>query len=640
MKEIVSNHHINNLSTYELTKSDITLLEKGLNFVPTKSNYNLIEHNTQLQKFERRLQLHFYFNKHKQNLSNLTLNSETPFRGHSNWQPKILNPTISKFCSDLNMKLLNTRFNRQASNLTKLEKQSLHNFKINNNIIIKKADKGGGITILNKIDYQNKIETMLSDTITYTPISHDNSQQIFYKSNNLIKTILFNKGRINSQQFNYLCNYKIKTPTFYGIPKIHKVNIPLRPIVSQINGPTKNINLIVDKYLEISMKYVTDLLLDTTEFLNKISNIKLQEGKTFLITADIVSLYTNIPHEEGAQFVSEFYEETLQFWTQQEKKNLKPISKLELYNFIIHILHSTTFEFNNKFYKQNFGTTMGAKFSVKFANIYMFVWFRKYFNVYPEHKLENFLRFIDDIFATSNYSIDKINTIITSLNSYHNSIKFEFNISQTNATFLDTSLYIQNNQIFTDLFIKPTDKKQYLHFSSSHPNSQKTSIPKSQLIRYRRIITDDNKFLLRTQELKTKFTNRGYPIKIIDKHIQEISNKDRLLLLKYKTMQERQYKFDQFLHKEPFLPLIITYHPQYSLKSNKYNPHKIVEKLVKKYFSQNPNPQMSLLFKNLKPQIIFSRGHTISNTITRSKFSSQQDNENINILIELLNSNN
>ena len=89
---------------------------------------------------------------------------------------------------------------------------------------------------------------------------------------------------------------------------------------------------------------------------------------------DVTSLYTNIPHEEGADWVSDFYGETIQFW-HQYKINLAPIDKQTLKKLILFILKNSTFEFNDHFYVQNYGTTMGASFSVRFANIYMHQFF-------------------------------------------------------------------------------------------------------------------------------------------------------------------------------------------------------------------------------------------------------------------------
>jgi len=42
--------------------------------------------------------------------------------------------------------------------------------------------------------------------------------------------------KYNISQFLSVC------PTFYGIPKIHNLGAPLRPIVSQINGPTSRLS--------------------------------------------------------------------------------------------------------------------------------------------------------------------------------------------------------------------------------------------------------------------------------------------------------------------------------------------------------------------------------------------------------------
>ena len=39
------------------------------------------------------------------------------------------------------------------------------------------------------------------------------------------------------------------SPRFYGLPKIHKVGIPLRPIVSFMNSPTYEVSSYLAKFL-------------------------------------------------------------------------------------------------------------------------------------------------------------------------------------------------------------------------------------------------------------------------------------------------------------------------------------------------------------------------------------------------------
>lgn len=59
-------------------------------------------------------------------------------------------------------------------NLTKQERSSLNNFTNNTTIIIKPADKGGGIVIKNRDSYLNEAYRLLSDTNSYTrlPSNH------------------------------------------------------------------------------------------------------------------------------------------------------------------------------------------------------------------------------------------------------------------------------------------------------------------------------------------------------------------------------------------------------------------------------------------------------------------------------------
>jgi len=252
-------------------------------------------------------------------------------------------------------------------NLTAKETQALKNLKRNDNITIKKADKSAGIVILNTIDYETKIYTMLNDNNTYTLTDIDDTTTVKTKADELLFT-LYNQHYINKKQFTNLTDFIPRTPQFYGIPKIHKINNPLRPIVSQIDGPTSSISKYLDKLLTIAEAQIPFLLQDTTAFLQLIDKHRNIEPNTILVTLDVVSLYTNIPHVEGAKLVTEFYSETLDKWP-ISANTLRPISPERLEELILFVLQHTTFEFNGNYYTQNYGTTMGANFSVKFANI-------------------------------------------------------------------------------------------------------------------------------------------------------------------------------------------------------------------------------------------------------------------------------
>ena len=601
------------------------MLNKGLTFCTSHEKLDINKLDTDIRRFERRLQLYYFFkNKNKSNNTYLP-SQNNKFQSNPIFWPKKLNAHITKFCSDLQSSI--QQLHSHKPNLNKHEIKALHNLKSNTQITIKKGDKGAGICILNTVDYVNKITSMLQDTMVYTQVTEDPTNTTKELADRLIDE-LFNFNYINKKQQANLQRFKPTTPKFYGIPKVHKENIPLRPIVSQINGPTMKINELVDYYLSVAEKQIPTLFKDSTSFLQFIEQYKNTVTEhTFFVTLDITSLYTNIPHEEGIKLVCDYYEETLQFWS--STANPPPVTRQYLHILIKFILDNCTFSFGHLLYKQNFGTTMGAKFSVKYANIYVYKLLQKFFNTYQDSIPEATGRLVDDIFFFWNHSEESLQTLYRQLNSFHPTIKFELKYSRTEIQFLDTVIYKSDSNVHTKIYTKPTDKKLYLHYNSSHPYHTKRSIPFSQAIRYRRIITEDSVLQQQLLELKDKFVIRGYPQHLILQQINKAQNIPRNETLTYKNKEH------QTLQTDNFLPLIINYHPSFTSR-NKDNIYKICTAGWQSLLDSNS--KLSTIFKNTTPKIVFKRGTTISNYLTSTRYFphlDETDQNNINILSEL-----
>ena len=58
---------------------------------------------------------------------------------------------------------------------------------------------------------------------------------------------------------------------------------------------------------------------------------------------------------------------------------------------------------------------------------------------------------------------DKLEQFLVDFNKFHPSLKFTHESSGKNVTFLDVDIKFLNGQIITDLHIKATDRRQYLH---------------------------------------------------------------------------------------------------------------------------------------------------------------------------------
>ena len=81
----------------------------------------------------------------------------------------------------------------------------------------------------------------------------------------------------------------------------------------------------------------------------------------------------------------------------------------------------------------------------------------------------------------------------------------------------------------TDINIKPTDARVYLHYSSFHPRQTFKSIVYSQCLRYRRIINDYIRLARRLQDLRECFIESGYPSQLVDGVIKDVSSRKRNL---------------------------------------------------------------------------------------------------------------
>ena len=92
-----------------------------------------------------------------------------------------------------------------------------------------------------------------------------------------------------------------KPSRFYILPKIHKRGNPGRPIVSSCGSPTEGISHFVDYHLASLVKEIPSYIKHTTDFLNKLQKIKHLPTETLLVTLDVRSLYTNIPHNESIE---------------------------------------------------------------------------------------------------------------------------------------------------------------------------------------------------------------------------------------------------------------------------------------------------------------------------------------------------
>ena len=146
------------------------------------------------------------------------------------------------------------------------------------------------------------------------------------------------------------------------------------------------------------------------------------------------------------------------------------------------ILKHSCFRFQDKHYKQKYGTSMGGRYAPPYANLFMADIEEPIIHIWQDHILF-WKRYIVDILFIFTGTSEELHRLQHFMNASHPSIKFTFEISNTNIPFLDTRVIInENRHIQTELYRKPTDRSFILHFESNHPLQTKESIIYSQAL--------------------------------------------------------------------------------------------------------------------------------------------------------------
>lgn len=491
----------------------------------------------------------------------------------------------------VNTKNLNTKF-KFKDNLTRGERLALSTLRENRDIIIREADKGGNVVVMNLIDYNNEIQGQLNDNSCYELLNHNPIGPLTLLVNGLLLTWK-QSGLLDDNEYLYLKIFRPTYPWFYTLPKIHK-KLPFppgRPIVSGIGGPTERLAEYVDLFLGPLVRNLPSYIQDSKHILSIMADMEWQQG-TMLVTLDVVSLYTSINPALGLEAISKILSN-------------RPASLWAHTNMLLHmtkiILENNFFIFDRKWYRQKKGVAMGSKFSPSFANLFMgalesdLIWGTK--GMQYIDSIVFWGRYIDDCFLLWSGSEELLHSFFEYLNSNTWEMSFTMKHSLTSMEFLDLDFYIKDNKIHSKLYRKPTACNAVLHASSFHPEHQLRSIPYGEFLRARRNCSETNEFEQCITGMKDRFLKRGYPkasLKIAERKTRTISRPDCL-----KTRTETNSSGQQ-------IRLITEYNALNYTTKKSFNRH---WKLLK------DDPVLKTFLPD-RPAITYKRGFTLKNKLS------------------------
>jgi len=413
-------------------------------------------------------------------------------------------------------------------NLTYKERQALNELKNNTDIIINKSDKSTNVVIQDRSTYIQEGLDHLNDCETYLKLDGNPTNSICKGINSILND--YHKKGLLTKQMLEACSpaENARLARLYFLKKTHKIPMGIRPIVSCCDSPTENLSQFIDYWLQPIMKALPSYLKNSTQLVNELKQLKVKPN-IILVTIDVKSLYTCIPHEDGIKACSEALIEL-------KKSNPSLPDPEMLVNLLEIVLTMNTFEFNNACYQQLQGSAMGSILSPAYANIFM-------------GKLENeflsqttlkplyYKRYIDDLIVLWEHTEDELKNFISNLNSFHPTIKFTFEYSHHSINYLDLLIHKGPDFLLTKIldvstYIKPTNKQAYIHETSFHPPGTSKGIIIGEMKRFVRTNSRFDKFL----ELKERHTinllKRGYSNKFIRSQMNKVKFSNRSQELK------------------------------------------------------------------------------------------------------------
>ena len=314
--------------------------------------------------------------------------------------------------------------------------------------------------------------------------------------------------------------YKDMIPTsnqpaqLYGLAKTHKFEdinsieldrLKFRPIIAQVGTCTYKAAQVIANYLQPLISDNPYIITNTQHFPKMIKDLPPLKDDEEYVSYDVESLFTNVPVRETIDFIID------QIYT--EKKLPVIATKLIFKRLLLKLSTENVFMFNERFYQQTDGCTMGGPLSVVFSNIFMTKMEK---DIVIPLKPKFYRRFVDDSINRRNKN--EPDELFEKLNAYHKNIKFTIEIAPTK--FLDTKLEYDSSTITTSVY--RSEKKLPVHWYSKIPKKYKRNAVNADLHRAGKIASN-----LESEKVivKKKFSKAGFPERFIDSVVRQFDAK-------------------------------------------------------------------------------------------------------------------
>ena len=345
-------------------------------------------------------------------------------------------------------------------------------------------DKGVGICIMKRESYYKKMDSIINlPQFEKLRITRKNAKHPVLKEEeritNILKSLL-KEGRITQTVYEQMKPKGSQPARLYGLAKVHKQNIPMRPVLSMPGSAYHKVALYVAKCLSLVPQ--CNINTSTKIISDGLREVRLN-NKEEIISYDVVSLYTNVPVMEAIETCTSL----LYSLPESQRPEMDRETFMELARIAsCDVVMST----HDGFYVQRDGLAMGSPPAPHFAN----GWLSKFDSVIRgEAKL--YFRYMDDILKEVNR--EHVEQQLRDINQLHPNLKFTLEReNEEQLPVLDMKIWHnhETGALSSTWYCKPTDTGLIMNYHALAPKRYKRSVVAGFVYRIYRACSDWDNF--------------------------------------------------------------------------------------------------------------------------------------------------
>ena len=439
----------------------------------------------------------------------------------------------------------------------------LHQLKKDKSIVITKADKGQAVVVMNRKEYTEKMMKILDDPKKFKLIDEDPTIKQEEKVVRKLRQLLERKF-ISEEEFKRYRPTGSQPSRLYGLPKIHKDTIPLRPILSASGSFNYGISKLLLERLSSLQEHPT-VIKDPFEFLNELHSLDIYMNEHLIISFDVVNLFTEISLKQTTEIIlNEIYGTMCECMKVKKKLSYDDScsncqDKINLKWLLDTATSETHFLFEGNVYQQEDGVSMGSCLGPFYANMCLNDLIKEKLIQLKQAGVIYFKRYVDDTFTIIKKDAD-LKKILNILNSYHPNIQFTKEEEKNNSLafldiFITRRMTKMNTWFSTTIHRKDTFTGLILKYSSFVPFSYKRSAISSMIYRATKICSTYPLMHTELDTIKEIALGNGYPLPFIEKLIRKTLDRHYEMTNKQTStkMETTSSKQSEKLKRSPLL---------------------------------------------------------------------------------------